>query len=212
MTRGFGRFVRQNTIALLALFLALGGTSFAAAALINGSQIKPHTIAKNRLTNKAIKQLKGNRGPRGLQGPKGTTGAQGAQGVQGVQGVQGPPGPFPDPLSSGKTLRGHFGMEGYVASPAQLQEAYSFGFTLASAPTGVFVPSSGPNPDPTHCSGSVASPAAAPGFLCLYERQRGSGTPNVVNNDKYGFEVYINATGGSATYTYSLGTWAVTAP
>jgi len=87
MTRGFGRFVRQNTIALLALFLALGGTSFAAAALINGSQIKPHTIAKNRLTNKAIKQLKGNRGPRGAQG------AAGAAGAQGIQGIQGPAGP-----------------------------------------------------------------------------------------------------------------------
>jgi hypothetical protein len=93
MTRGLGRFVRHNAIALLALFLALGGTSFAAATLINGSQIKPHTIAKNRLTNKAIKQLKGNRGPRGAQGAAGAQGPAGSQGVQGVQGVQGPAGP-----------------------------------------------------------------------------------------------------------------------
>jgi hypothetical protein len=76
-------FLRQNTIALLALFLALGGTSFAAASLINGSQIKPHTIAKNRLTNKAIKQLKGNRGLPGLQGTAGARGPTGAQGVAG---------------------------------------------------------------------------------------------------------------------------------
>ncbi len=75
MTKGFGRFLRQNTIALLALFLALGGTSFAAASLINGSKIKPHTVARNRLTNLAIRQLKGNRGPTGSQG------------------IQGPPGP-----------------------------------------------------------------------------------------------------------------------
>ena len=90
MTRGFGRFLRRNTIALLALFLALGGTSYAAATLISGSQIKPHTIAKNRLTNKAIKQLKGNRGARG---PAGAPGAQGPQGIQGIQGIQGPQGP-----------------------------------------------------------------------------------------------------------------------
>jgi hypothetical protein len=83
MTRGFGRFLRHNTIALLALFVALGGTSFAAATLLNGSQIKPHTIARNRLTNKAIKQLKGNRGARG---PAGAAGAAGAQGVQGPAG------------------------------------------------------------------------------------------------------------------------------
>jgi hypothetical protein len=90
MTRGFGRFLRQNTIALLALFLALGGTSFAAATLINGKLIKPHTIARNRLTNTAIKQLKGNRGAPGAQGAQGPTGAQGTQGIQGVQGPAGP--------------------------------------------------------------------------------------------------------------------------
>jgi hypothetical protein len=72
--------MRQNAIALVALFLALGGTSLGAATLINGSQIKPHTIAKNRLTNKAIKQLKGARGP---QGPAGAPGAAGAQGPAG---------------------------------------------------------------------------------------------------------------------------------
>jgi hypothetical protein len=86
VTRGLGRFLRRNIIALLALFLALGGTSYAAATLINGSQIKPHTIAKNRLTNKAIKQLKGNRGPRGLAGAGGPTGAKGATGPQGPGG------------------------------------------------------------------------------------------------------------------------------
>src|SRR5438105_2095032 len=93
MTRGLGRFARQNTIALLALFLVLGGTSFAAATLINGSQIKKHSIAKNRLTNKAIKQLKGNRGPAGPAGPAGAQGAAGPQGPAGAQGVQGPAGP-----------------------------------------------------------------------------------------------------------------------
>jgi hypothetical protein len=80
MTRGLGRFLRHNAIALLALFLALGGTSFAAATLINGKLIKPHTIAKNRLTNKAIAQLRGNRGP---QGPAGAAGARGPTGAQG---------------------------------------------------------------------------------------------------------------------------------
>src|SRR5262249_57265308 len=95
MTRRLGLFLRKNPIALLALFVALGGTSFAAATLINGSQIKPHTIAKNRLTNRAIAQLKGNRGPQGPQGPAGSQGPQGPQGAQGAtgsQGAQGPPG------------------------------------------------------------------------------------------------------------------------
>jgi hypothetical protein len=89
MTRSFGRFLRRNTIAMIALFLALGGTSYAAATLINGAKIKPHTIARNRLTNKAIKQLKGNRGARG---PQGTPGTQGPRGATGAQGPQGPGG------------------------------------------------------------------------------------------------------------------------
>jgi hypothetical protein len=110
MKRSTARFLRRNTIALLALFLALSGTAFGAASLINGSQIKPHTIAKNRLTNAAIAQLKGNRGPRGAQGAlgaRGPTGAQGAGGVQGVQGIQGkegPPGPVNLDYETGSQL------------------------------------------------------------------------------------------------------------
>jgi hypothetical protein len=93
MTTAFGRFLRQNAIALLALFLVLGGTSYAAASLINGRSIKPHTIPKNRLTNSAIAQLRGARGPQGVPGPQGLQGAPGPQGAQGPQGPQGPPGP-----------------------------------------------------------------------------------------------------------------------
>ena len=110
MKRGIGRFVRQNTVALLALFIALSGSAFGAASLINGSQIKPHTIAKNRLTNVAIAQLKGSRGARGAQGAPGTrgpTGAQGGQGVQGAQGAQGsqgPPGPVNLDYETGSQL------------------------------------------------------------------------------------------------------------
>jgi hypothetical protein len=86
MAKGFGRFLRRNTIALLALFLVLGGSSYAAATAINGKTIKPNSIPKNRLTKTAIKQLRGNRGPQGLRGP---TGPQGVQGVQGIQGIAG---------------------------------------------------------------------------------------------------------------------------
>jgi hypothetical protein len=66
-----------TVIACLALAIALGGTSFAAVgSLINGSQIKPHTIAKNRLTAAAISDLRGNRGPIGPRGIRGPAGIQ----------------------------------------------------------------------------------------------------------------------------------------
>lgn len=82
----------RHLVGYVALLFALTGTSYAAATLINGSQIKPHTIAKDRLTNQAIKQLRGNRGAQGTQGPQGPTGARGPTGQQGIQGIQGLPG------------------------------------------------------------------------------------------------------------------------
>ena len=52
--RAIARYIRAHHLALLALFVALGGTSMAATNLINGKHIKPHSIPKNRLTNAAI--------------------------------------------------------------------------------------------------------------------------------------------------------------
>src|SRR5919197_1829266 len=155
MARGLGRFLRQNTIALLAVFLALGGTSYAAATLISGSQIKPHTIAKNRLTNKAIKQLKGNRGPRGLQGARGPTGVQGAQGIQGIQG---PAGPFPQGnLPSGNTLKGSYSIYKNPANASEyLSNTISFGgFQMSAGLTSIWV-LHGVTPPP-HCTCSQSN-------------------------------------------------------
>ena len=81
--------LRHNLVAYIALLVALSGSSYAAAPLISGSQIKPHSIPKNRLTNKAIAQLKGNRGPRGLRG------ATGPAGPVGLTYVYSPPLPLP---------------------------------------------------------------------------------------------------------------------
>jgi len=95
MTRGFGRFLRHNLIALLALFVALGGTTYAASTALIGKntvaspQVVNGSLQTKDLSAKARKALKGNRGLRGLQGAQGAKGATGAQGVQGVQGAPG---------------------------------------------------------------------------------------------------------------------------
>lgn len=95
MTRGFGRFLRQNTIALLALFLALGGTTYAASTALIGKnsvaspQVVNGSLQAKDLSAKAKKALKGNRGPRGLTGAAGAAGAAGAKGATGAQGVKG---------------------------------------------------------------------------------------------------------------------------
>ena len=57
MLRAFARYIGRHHVALLALFLALGGTSFAAANYINGKRIKPSSLPENRLTDKARASL-----------------------------------------------------------------------------------------------------------------------------------------------------------
>jgi hypothetical protein len=71
-------------IATLALFLACTGGAYAAGSLISGVKIKKHTIAENRLTKKAVRELRGHTGK---------TGKAGLQGVPGQVGQAGPAGP-----------------------------------------------------------------------------------------------------------------------
>lgn len=73
-----------TVIATVALFIAVGGgTAAYASGLINGSQIKNHSIAAKKLTNSAVKSLRGKRGPAGAQGTPGAPGAPGAPGPGG---------------------------------------------------------------------------------------------------------------------------------
>ena len=74
-------------IALLALFVACGGTAVAATSYINGKQIKNHSIAAKKLTRGAIHQLRGRQGPAGVPGKTGATGPAGAPGNTGPSGV-----------------------------------------------------------------------------------------------------------------------------
>jgi hypothetical protein len=68
-------------IACVALFVAMGGTGYAATQLANG---EGHAVA-----SKKHKGKRGKRGPRGLQGPTGPTGPQGTPGPQGAKGATG---------------------------------------------------------------------------------------------------------------------------
>jgi collagen triple helix repeat protein len=80
-------------IALLALFVALGGGAAAAGGLLPGSRIVNHSIAERKLTRGAIADLRGNRGPAGPAGPTGPAGPQGATGPRGAIGATGAAGP-----------------------------------------------------------------------------------------------------------------------
>src|SRR5262252_10928124 len=69
-----------------ALAVALTGTGASAAGLINGAQIRNHTISVAKLTPQAVHQLHGARGDTGPQGPMGNVGPVGSAGPAGANG------------------------------------------------------------------------------------------------------------------------------
>lgn len=83
-----------NVLVLLALFIALGGTSYAALTLPKNSvgtpQIKPRAVTLSKISTSARKSLKGQTGPAGPTGPVGPTGPKGDQGDTGLTGASGP--------------------------------------------------------------------------------------------------------------------------
>jgi collagen triple helix repeat protein len=95
------RHLRRNGVAYIALFFALCGTSYGAAAsllpknsvtsaqVVNGSLQR---VDLSAATIRALHGARGTRGAQGIQGPQGPPGERGAQGLQGVQGAQGSPG------------------------------------------------------------------------------------------------------------------------
>ena len=84
--------LRRNAVAYLALFVALGGTSFAAATVITGKNVKDSSLTgadvkKGSLTGSDVKNeslapadFSGSvQGATGPQGPKGDTGRRGCR-------------------------------------------------------------------------------------------------------------------------------------
>jgi Collagen triple helix repeat (20 copies) len=128
--------VRRHYLAALALFVALGGTAFAASGLergsvgsrelrdnsVTGPKIKPEAVNSDDIENGSIRardldksSTSGFRGPRGRRGPAGVAGPQGDRGPQGESGATGDRGPQGEPGASGE--RGATGAPGADGSP-----------------------------------------------------------------------------------------------
>ena len=79
--------IRANVVAYLALFFALGGTSFAAAEkLVPRNSVGSRQVIDNSLRLRDFNRtqrarLRGPQGPQGVQGPKGDKGDPGATNV-----------------------------------------------------------------------------------------------------------------------------------
>jgi hypothetical protein len=119
-------YLRRHHLALLALFVALGGTSYAAVKLAKNSvgakQIKRSAVRTAEVKNGTLLEAdfragqlpagpKGDQGPAGPQGAQGAAGPQGTQGSQGATGPQGVTGPAgPSGFVSSRTIAGQVGM------------------------------------------------------------------------------------------------------
>jgi len=92
------KHLRRNGIAYIALFFALGGTTYGAAShllpknSVSSAQVVNGSLQRVDLSAAAIRALhgaRGTRGAQGIQGPQGPPGERGAQGLQGIPGVPG---------------------------------------------------------------------------------------------------------------------------
>jgi hypothetical protein len=99
------RVTYANVMATVAVFIALGGASYAATHLpkksVGSAQLKSGAVTPSKLSAAAKQALRGEIGPIGPQGERGNDGASGARGptgntgpsgAQGSTGVQGPTG------------------------------------------------------------------------------------------------------------------------
>jgi hypothetical protein len=135
-----------NVVATLALFLALGGVSYAAITIPKGSvgarQLRTGAVTSAKVRDHSLRSrdfapgvlpLGGAAGPQGAPGERGAAGATGPQGVQGERGgdgATGPQGVQGDGGAAGATgpqgvqgERGERGPEGRDPSPDLLDPA-----------------------------------------------------------------------------------------
>jgi hypothetical protein len=95
MKRILGRLTYANVMATVAVFIALGGASYAAIKLpknsVGARQLKKGAVTPAKLSKASQSTLTGPRGPQGIQGPKGDQGIQGPKGDRGEPGLHGSP-------------------------------------------------------------------------------------------------------------------------
>ena len=132
-------------VSVIALFVALSGTSYSAVTKllpknsVGSAQVINGSLQKADLARTTIHALKGNRGLTGATGPAGPAGPAGAKGLQGASGPPGPPGPpgadafvlFAVVAADG-TIERSFGVTGVVKSGTGF---YDVGFDIDFDPS-----------------------------------------------------------------------------
>lgn len=193
-----GRFA--NVTSMLALMVALGGTSYAAIKLPKDS-VGPTQIQANAVNSGEVKD--------------GSLLAADFKSGQLFDGALSPGGNLP----ARKTIRGTYGIGDSENAANEFKSTYvSFPFQLAAAPTPHFIPL-GSTP-PAQCPGKESNPQAAAGHLCVYESfQQNQAAPPIVFDpvsalgnraDRWGFAVTVKGGTTLDAPVITYGSWAVT--
>jgi hypothetical protein len=221
------RHLRRNLVAYLALFVALGGTSYAAIKLPKNSvgekQIKKNAVTGTKIKNGSVTASK-------IKNGSATSSKIGSNSITSPKVQDGSltradfrsgevPNAFNGTLPSGSSLRGTWSASGAgVASGPPAVGAVSFGVVLGSAPNPHFVFDG--DTASTSCPGNAAAPSAARGQLCVYQSGgfdnvgsiilRAPGSNDDPTASPFGTVVVVSPdTDGPIQ---SSGSWAVTAP
>jgi hypothetical protein len=142
-------YLRRHHIGLLALFVALGGTSYAAINLprnsvgskqikrnaVSGAKVKNRSLGVSDLSPSAIASLTGRKGDPGDPGAPGAPGQPGSPGSPGSPGAPGPPGVLGIGILQGPTpgpFTGGFGAGGSI-NTAETADLYVIGLVNVSA-------------------------------------------------------------------------------
>jgi Collagen triple helix repeat (20 copies) len=149
MFGSFASYIRQHHVGVLALFIALSGTAYAATLPRNSvgtAQLKKDAVTTNKVKNASLlsQDFKSGQLPAGPRGPQGFPGlsVQGPSGPQGAPGFPGPPGqPGPPGLAGtdgvdglDATARAFALVDG--AGPSLVVD-YNWGFQWAVAQGGI---------------------------------------------------------------------------
>jgi len=217
MTGGFGRFLRHNTIALIALFFALAGTTFAAAnALPRNSvgtkQLKNNAVTSakiknNQVTGADVKESSLGKVPSATNADHATAADSATHATSADTATTASKANAPGTLGSGQTETGAL----YIITPQNgapnfLGASISYPIPLAAPATPSYIPS---GTTTTACPGSAANPSAASGNLCVYELNTSATGVGFEDVGKYGVGIFGQTAAGSS-YDFITAVWAVT--
>lgn len=202
------RATYANVVATLALFIALGGTGYAAVSLprnsVGAQQIKPHSIDNSKIKKGSLlaSAFKNGQLPRGLRG------------VGGPAGPKGDSFTLATTLPTGQTETGTYGVYGFGGG--LVGGGVSFRIPLAQGLAATHVHLVAGQQFTPQCPGFGQ---AAAGELCVYQTNAtntvfagifGTSGMTVAGTSSTGFQIYFTSPG--AGVADSFGEWAITAP